>query len=340
MVHTASFPRIGTTYSGVSKACSELTVEEWASRIALGHQSMKAVERPNGESGAAFGRGDCHIHSVRKGLTISTYDMLYSSDVRVTVEVRPHAYVGMLLEGWHEGQIGNLPISLRDAGTPTLFASSEDLEGVGLLRKGQRCRAVGVSFDEGFFEGLAGDAALGALQRLLREQLVVQELKHVPSLQYHLQDLADCPYTGVMACLHCESRALAVLVELTAQLNAAKPAPSRGVRKDRRDRVQHVRHLVDAHLDKPLSLAEIVRHVGSNETTLRLDFKALFGTTIFAYVRNRRLDVARQLVREGQLPIAKIAYLIGYTSPANFSTAYRKRFGIAPSSECSHEPGI
>lgn len=338
MAHTDLAARSGASCAGGSTVGPELTLDEWAARLAIGHQRVKGVQPPV----SAVGRGRCHIEKVRTGLTISNYDMQYSNDTGVAVEVRPHANLGMLISGWHEGRIGNRTLELRKVGVPILFASSELLEGSSRLRKGQRCRSVGISFDESFFDslgGIADDAALGTLRRLLREPFVMRELEHATTLLFHLQDLADCPYTGVMACLHCESRALAVLVELAAYLNAATPQPGRILRKDRRDRVQHVRHLVDTHLDKPLSLAEIVRCVGSNETTLRLDFKAVFGTTIFAYVRDRRLDVARRLVREGQMSIAKIAYCIGYASPASFSTAYRKRFGIAPSAEVSHDPG-
>jgi AraC-like DNA-binding protein len=52
--------------------------------------------------------------------------------------------------------------------------------------------------------------------------------------------------------------------------------------------------------------------------------------TVFDYLRRARLLRARQaLEREGR-SIIEAAAIAGYTSPANFATAYRRRFGITP----------
>lgn len=318
---------------------ADLSLDAWAALLSLGHFRLKGLEPLVRAPLTVFGRGIYHVQRLRPGLMICSYDMTYGCNATVRIARRPHACLGMLLEGRHEGTVAGLPFDLRRGGVPSLFASSRDLEAVVHVHKGEKCRAVGVCIDDEFFDSLqtgSDDTAFAALRRLMREPLIVREFEHAVALQYHLQDLANCPYTGVMACLHCESRALAILVELASCLKPTGPARGHSLRKGRQERVHHVRHLLDSNLDKPLSLAEIARRVGSNETTLRLDFKAVMGTTIFAYVRDRRLDLARKLVRDGELPLASIAYITGYASPANFSTAYRKRFGIAPSAECRH----
>ncbi|PXC06966.1 MULTISPECIES: helix-turn-helix domain-containing protein, partial [Gammaproteobacteria] len=51
------------------------------------------------------------------------------------------------------------------------------------------------------------------------------------------------------------------------------------------------------------------------------------------YVRDRRLEIGRQMVREGRWQIAQIAYRLGYSSPENFTHAYRARFGHPPGRE-------
>lgn len=328
--------RRAMTHCGDTTQPTEVSLDEWAARIARGPHMLQGPTQPRESTAVPFARGTCDVERLRAGITLCRYDMRYLYDTDVTVELSPHAYVGVLLGGAHHGTIDGNPADVDRVGVPMLFASALTLEGVGRFRRGQVCRTVGINIDDAFFERLDGcedDAALLALRCVMRQPFVWRDVEDGASLLYRLREMAECPYGGLMACLHCESQALSVLVELADRLSHAKPPQRRVLRKARRERVQHVRHLVDTHLEKPLPLAEIARRVGSNETTLRMDFKAVFGTTIFAYMRDRRLDVARRLVQEGQLQIARIAYLTGYASPASFSTAYRKRFGNAPSSD-------
>ena len=55
--------------------------------------------------------------------------------------------------------------------------------------------------------------------------------------------------------------------------------------------------------------------------------------TIIDYLRDRRLEMARIMVRERRLSVAAIAYRVGFASPANFATAYRRRFGRPPTQD-------
>jgi AraC-like DNA-binding protein len=60
-------------------------------------------------------------------------------------------------------------------------------------------------------------------------------------------------------------------------------------------------------------------------------FRAYTGMSAFAYQRRRLLDAARiALEREG-ISVNEAAHRAGYTSAANFATAFRRQFGIAPS---------
>jgi len=79
-----------------------------------------------------------------------------------------------------------------------------------------------------------------------------------------------------------------------------------------------------------MSLAEIGRQVGSNVSTLQKQFRAAHGLTVFDYLRRGRLLRARHaLEREGR-SIVEAAGIAGYTSPANFATAYKRQFGLTP----------
>jgi AraC-like DNA-binding protein len=56
--------------------------------------------------------------------------------------------------------------------------------------------------------------------------------------------------------------------------------------------------MLDRSLSAPPKLLDIAREIGVNVTTLQANFKAAFGTTIFGYVRNQRLEIGRALILE------------------------------------------
>jgi AraC-like DNA-binding protein len=51
---------------------------------------------------------------------------------------------------------------------------------------------------------------------------------------------------------------------------------------------------------------------------------------VFHYVRKIKLDQARVALETGKLTIAQAAFVAGYSSAANFATAFRRVFGFSP----------
>ena len=77
-------------------------------------------------------------------------------------------------------------------------------------------------------------------------------------------------------------------------------------------------------------LAGLARSVGTNTRQLNDVFRKHAGVTVFDYLREARMKEARQLLRETSLEVQTIANDLGYGSAANFSTAFRERFGLSP----------
>jgi AraC-like DNA-binding protein len=63
---------------------------------------------------------------------------------------------------------------------------------------------------------------------------------------------------------------------------------------------------------------------------LQRQFRSVYGTTVFEFLRECRLQRARQALERDGITVGQAALLAGYTSAANFATAYRRRFGLAP----------
>jgi len=74
----------------------------------------------------------------------------------------------------------------------------------------------------------------------------------------------------------------------------------------------------------------LVRQLGTNEKRLNEAFHEAFHMTVFGWLREQRLKLARQLLAQTDTPIAHIAQHCGYASSANFATAFKERFECAP----------
>ncbi|RKQ60779.1 AraC family two component transcriptional regulator [Vogesella indigofera] len=84
------------------------------------------------------------------------------------------------------------------------------------------------------------------------------------------------------------------------------------------------------HLGEPITVDDIASSVGSHEKKLSAVFKERTGLTVFAYLREERLRVAKQWLEQGDTSVQMIAEQLGFQNAGNFSTAFRERFGLPP----------
>ena len=75
---------------------------------------------------------------------------------------------------------------------------------------------------------------------------------------------------------------------------------------------------------------ELARQVGMCDYNLKRGFKEVLNTTVFGYLRDRRMERARQLLLEPWMTVAEAARTVGYDSHASFTTAFKKKYGTSP----------
>lgn len=79
-----------------------------------------------------------------------------------------------------------------------------------------------------------------------------------------------------------------------------------------------------------ITIEQLAAELKVGVTALKTSFKSVYGVPIYQYQKDLRLQKAQQLLRETDLSISVIASRAGYTNPAKFSAAFKKRFGISP----------
>ncbi|WP_131799195.1 helix-turn-helix transcriptional regulator, partial [Chryseobacterium contaminans] len=114
------------------------------------------------------------------------------------------------------------------------------------------------------------------------------------------------------------------------QLFKGKSSPSSLLKKDE-EKIYAVRDFIVNNLDQNCSLIDLAHQVGTNEFTLKKGFKELFGTTVFNFWNDSKMEQAKKMLLEGDLNINEISELVGYKNPRHFSTAFKRKYNLIPS---------
>lgn len=96
------------------------------------------------------------------------------------------------------------------------------------------------------------------------------------------------------------------------------------------ERIRLAKKILVERMTEPPTLKELSLEIGLNEYRLKEGFKNIYGKTVFQFLNDYRLDVARHLLDQGNAKVNDAAYHIGYTNPSHFIAAFRKKFGVTP----------
>ncbi len=88
--------------------------------------------------------------------------------------------------------------------------------------------------------------------------------------------------------------------------------------------------IMEDRLEDPLPIPEICAAVGISHRQLDRLFALHIRKTPAQYYRDIRLDRARGLVTQTEMPMSEISVASGFSSQVHFSRAYRDRFGLPP----------
>jgi AraC-like DNA-binding protein len=95
--------------------------------------------------------------------------------------------------------------------------------------------------------------------------------------------------------------------------------------------VRRAEVFIRANLSRNVSLEEIAEAAGVSVRTLQVSFKRHHDVSPMRYMRDLRLDVAREQILAGST-ITEAAFDCGIPHPGRFAQYYRSRFGHLPSS--------
>lgn len=193
---------------------------------------------------------------------------------------------------------------------------------------------VSVSLGEGRLRELLGVAQLPEAIRSVTESeqphpLLSQAM--TPGLFGLLDEIVNADVTGPSRLLWHEAKTLELIALVTDELAETARAADPRLSAHEIDRLERVRRCLVERLDGSPTLAELARTAGFNQTRLKGAFRARFGTSVFGYLRQSRMEEAHRLLCKRELNVTEVAQRVGYSNPSKFAAAFRRQFGMSPS---------
>ena len=124
---------------------------------------------------------------------------------------------------------------------------------------------------------------------------------------------------------------LELLYDIIKNHEDYKNSSKGGYKKELINRILSVKEYISANPESKYTLPELAQKFGISETYLKAIFKYTYEISVAAYASQNRLEYAKKLLLETDLPITVIAGKIGYANQSKFSNAFKKHFNRLPS---------
>jgi AraC family transcriptional regulator len=94
--------------------------------------------------------------------------------------------------------------------------------------------------------------------------------------------------------------------------------------------LRRVIDFIEANLGQDIFLTALAALTGTGVDVFARNFKARIGVPPYRYVLERRLRRAQALLAGGDKSIAEIAFEVGFSSQAHFTTQFSKLMNLSP----------
>lgn len=301
--------------------------------VGRGYQVLSPAARARGP----LLEGHFRVSELRPGLSVHSTDAHDLHTLQSQVELDAGLSIVVLLAGQIDVSFGHADLRLVQtqpaAAQGALVSLAEPERFTRRAQRGRYARKVSVGVEaewldaSGAAAGPAGARAITLLHTHLAQQgwspsaratAIAEQLIRPPALE------------PLLLSLYLESRALDLTVEALGSLASAPVCPPAALRPRDLRRLQDFIDWLDSGEADSLTLAEMARQAGVNPTTLQQRLRQARGCSVVDYLRKRRLSAARWGLEQQGLTVAQAAERAGYTSAANFATAFKRQFGLPP----------
>lgn len=95
-------------------------------------------------------------------------------------------------------------------------------------------------------------------------------------------------------------------------------------------KIRKAKDIVLGKMAEPPGLQELANTVGLNIKKLKVGFKQLYGNTVYGFLFDYKMELARKMLESGSFNVNEISTKVGYSTPSHFIAAFKKKYGTTP----------
>lgn len=290
-----------------------------------------------GDSASAGFDGNHGRVSLRTGLRVHYCEGADRYDRAAEAELDPGLTLYLFLTGRPDAKLGGRPLLPDDSGAGPCAVLVSRTQAEVLERRGRKghyaCKLATTVTPDWLadcgmeFKGNGLDIAAFAASHLSQKVWTPNRAVCAAAEQV----LRAMPANDPFGRLQLESRVIDLLAEAFRGLvdTPAPVDPSR-LRLCDLQRVRRVEDFVESAEAGALSLKGLAACAGVSVSTLQRLFQTVHGMSPVEYIRRQALEKARAALRYEGISVKEAAFRAGYSSAANFSTAFRRQYGHPP----------
>ncbi|MGD1945756.1 MAG: helix-turn-helix domain-containing protein [Croceivirga sp.] len=215
-----------------------------------------------------------------------------------------------------------------DAGHHNLFFMSEQLgKKDWVSSKSQSLKGLEISLSPQFFSSFFpenGRQMHKFLKGILLSQSAVlceRSFSITPAMRQIIHDILHCDKPMALKKLFLSSRVMDLLMLQIEQIQFTENDNT--LPKGSKERLYAVKNYLESKLEPQFSLKTLAAQFGTNEFTLKREFKQLFGKSVFDYWNSLRFDYAKRVLKEGE-SIKQLAIKWGIVMPKTFQPPLKR----------------
>lgn len=168
------------------------------------------------------------------------------------------------------------------------------------------------------------------IQKFDLEHNPFHTLRKLPNIEHIFSEMYSTPEAVRLGYL--KVKVLEVLLFLTGLEKDQEVVQKHGLSQAQVSRAKRIRQYLMDHLGDPITIEKLAETFEISPTNLKSVFRGVYGTSVMAFVRSRRMELAAQMLLETDASVADIADKLGYVNASKFSSAFQNIMGCTPRS--------